>query len=41
MCFLIWAVVDFHLMLGLHLNMLARELLEWPLYFQGVRDDGD
>jgi hypothetical protein len=38
LCFLVWAWVDFNLVLGLHLNSLARELLEWPLYFQGGAD---
>jgi hypothetical protein len=36
---LVWVWVDFHLVLGLHLNMLARELLKWPAYFQGETDD--
>ena len=34
--FCLWAALDFHLTLALHLNLTALELLEWPrLYFGG------
>jgi hypothetical protein len=34
-CLLVWAVIDFNIVLSLQLTNVARELLSWPLALQG------